>query len=351
MAAAPGFDQHGLVQQFVIPVEGLTIPESWAVGPVQMRPASEVMLRLRGAAAASWQVERFEEEAEKASVTTFGEITAKDFDEAFDQVALATDVLRVLQHVRHYTDRLTQFGVVGSVRRSVVHYGVLKEGKAGYGWKSRGEAVGWAFTDTEEWKSATAFQWAAAAIGSTTPPEAARRALIGLQLLSQALVEHRPTLKMVQLVTALEAWLLPRDRGTQTYRLARAVAFFGCGQHDNNLCGRSRETCPYLALDPASSPDRQKLKRLRVVGEQPPWRCSEWHRVVDWYDMRSEVVHGAGPTIEMREASNALHWAARYLAEPILKFLSAHENEPINTLDKEIAALPAMPDWEALLGP
>lgn len=352
MTVAPRAVSMWSVQHFFIPVEGLTIPERWTVGPVQMRPALEVIPQLRRAAVAPWRAERFEEDVEKASVTTFGEIAAESFDQAFDQVALAVDVLRVLQHVRHYTTRLTQFGVMGSVPRSVVHYGVLDdEARAGHGWTRRGEAVGWKFTDSHEWKSATAFRWAADAIGSRAPTEAAQRALIGLQLLSQALVEHRPTLKMVQLVTALEAWLLPRDRGTQTYRLARSVAYFGCGRHDNSLCGRSRETCLYLGLDPTSSPDLRKLKRLRAVGEHPPWRCAEWHRVVDWYDMRSDVVHGAGPNIEMRDANNALYWAMRYLTEPILNFLSAHENEPIDGLDREIAALPVMPDWEARLGP
>jgi len=62
-------------------------------------------------------------------------------------------------------------------------------------------------------------------------------------------------------------------------------------------------------------------------------------------------VHGAGLTIEMSEASNALYWAMRYLAEPILDFLSAHEDEPIEELEREIAALPTMPGWEARLGP
>lgn len=342
---------HGVVRRFIIPVEGLTIPEPWDVGPVRLRPAAEVLPELRTASGAAWRGDWFEEKVESASLTTFGDVGAENFDDAFDHVALAVDVLRVLQHVRHYTTQLTQFGISGGLPQTLIPYGVHEDGRAGYGTSLRGEAIGWTFPDTQEWRSAAAFRWAAEAIGTPQPTEAARRALIGLQLMSQALVEHRPALKMVQLVTALEAWLLPQKRGTHTYRLARAVAFFGCGRHNNDLCGRSRETCLYLGLDPGSRPDLGKLKKLRIAGEQPPWRCSEWHRVVDWYDLRSEVVHGRGPTIELREARNALFWAMRYLAEPILAFLSEHENDPIDALESEIAALPAMPDWEARLGP
>ena len=125
-------------------------------------------------------------------------------------------------------------------------------------------------------------------------------------MLSQALVEQRGTFKMVELVGALEAWLLPRRAAGQTFRLARAIAYFGCGRGDDDLCGRSRATCPYLELNPDIPAERSKLKRLRIKGALPPWRCSEWHRVVDWYDDRSEVVHGSGPVISYKEASNSL---------------------------------------------
>ena len=83
----------------------------------------------------------------------------------------------------------------------------------------------------------------------------------------------------------------------------------------------------------------------------PPWLCSEWHRVVDWYDLRSDVVHGAGPTVTYKDASNALFWALKYLTEPMVCWLSEHPNDPVGDLDRAIADLPPAPDWEKVLGP
>lgn len=139
--------------------------------------------------------------------------------------------------------------------------------------------------------NAPVFHWAASAISASSPCESQRRALIGIQLLSQALVEQRGTFKMVELVGALEAWLLPRRAAGQTFRLARAIAYFGCGGGDDDLCGRSRATCPYVELNPDISAERSKLKRLRIKGAIPPWRCSEWHRVVAaWADVLPSVL-------------------------------------------------------------
>lgn len=153
---------------------------------------------------------------------------------------------------------------------------------------------------------------------------------------------------MGELVGALEAWLLPRSSTGQTFRLARAIAFFGCGRQDGDLCGRSRETCPYLELNPDVDAERRKLKRLQAAGARPPWRCSEWHRVVGWYDDRSDVVHGAGPVISYKEASRAAHWVCRNLAEPILQWLADHPADPVGALATEIAGLPPAPDWAAV---
>jgi hypothetical protein len=54
--------------------------------------------------------------------------------------------------------------------------------------------------------------------------------------------------------------------------------------------------------------------------------------------------------ISYKEASNALYWVCRYLAEPILRWLADHPVDPVTALEEEIAALPPAPDWEALLG-
>jgi hypothetical protein len=336
---------------FVVPIEGLTVPAEWSVGPVRVRPADAVLQELRTSPGPANGFDRFETLVTDVRAGAVAEVDASELEDAVGTVAQAVDVLRMFQHVRHYTTKLTQFGVAGDVSRGRMSYATRDANGTGYGFASRGELLGWTFSDPTEWPQASTFRWVGSAIGASQPTEAERRALVGAQLLSQAFVEQRPTLKMVQTVTALEAWLLPRRATSQTLRLARAVSYFGCGRHSDDLCGRARDTCLYLGLNPDVVADRRQLTQLRKLGAVPPWRCSEWHRVVDWYDLRSDVVHGGGPNISMRDASNSLYWVARWLAEPILDFLKAHPADPIAALEREIESLPPVPDWEARLGP
>jgi hypothetical protein len=338
------------VLTFDVPIAGLTVRAEWLVGPVRVRPADDVLATVRDTAPAV-AIDRFESSVSDLRAGAFAQVTAADIEEAVAIVRQAVDVLRVFQHVQHYITTLAQFGVAGDVPQSLMSYVVWDGTNTTYGFMSRGEILGWTFDDPNEWSRAPIFQWVASAIGADKPTEAQRRALVGVQMLAQAFVEQRPALKMVQTVTALEAWLLPRRQSSQTYRLARAVSYFGCGRHNGVMCGRQRDTCPYVGLQPDKGADLKQLRRLRTHGAAPPWFCAEWHRVVDWYDLRSDVVHGAGPVISMHEASSSLYWVAKWLAEPILEFLMSHPHEPIPALERELDALPAMPDWEARLGP
>ncbi len=333
----------------VLPIEGLTVSTTWEVGAVLIRPANEQLADLETAFTPE-SFASFERSLEAQASGAFASVEADDIDQALVLVTQAVDVLRVFQHAKYYTVELSHFGVAGEMTWGVVPYAQIVDAGAGHGWTVRGKARGWSFADDGLWADSAAFQWLARTVGATDPSEAQRRALVGTQLLSQALMEPRPAFRMVQLVTALEAWLLERHGTRQTYRLARAVSYFGCGLHDSNLCGRSRETCSYLELEPGVNDEYRRLKKLREKGAAPPWRCSEWHRVVDWYDDRSDVVHGGGPDIGDRESRNALHWALYRLTEPILEWLSDHPDNPSHALDVAIRSLPPAPNWEKRLG-
>ena len=334
---------------FYVPIEGLTVTDDWNVGPVVVIPTDRAMVELDDLDLPG-DPSGFRSAVEAQRAGAIAKVHATDHDRAIDLVAGAVDVLRVFQHVRHFTTQLTQFGIEGDIGRGVVPYAVSQGERSGVGYKRRGDALGWTFSEPSEWTQADAFHWVANAIGSDVVSEAERRALVAVQLLSDAIVEQRGTFKMVALVTALEALVLERNGSSQTFQLARKIAYFGCGGHSGDLCGRTRVTCPYLELDPANRQELKTLKRLRTKGALPPWRCSEWHRVVDWYDLRSDVVHGAGPEVSYRDASQALHWVLRYLTEPILNWLRDHPTDPELELAAAIRALPKAPDWEARLG-
>jgi hypothetical protein len=155
---------------------------------------------------------------------------------------------------------------------------------------------------------------------------------------------------MITLTSALEAWLLDRGRETQTYRLARHVAWFGCGLAADDLCGRSRPICPYLKLDPTSEGDRRRLSALRELGQDhTAWRCSEWHRVIDWHDARSGAAHGDPLVATVEEADEAEYWIAHYLAEPILEWIASHQDDPIGHLQAVMSAMPSPSNWPQVL--
>jgi ribosome modulation factor len=342
---------HESVPTFYVPIRGLTVVASWDVGPVSVLPTDDARKAITACLSGAPLADLFTKQVEEQQGGAVARVESDDRDNAISMVAAAVDVLRVFQHVRHFQTELPHFGLPGDVGNDVLVYAVLDSERSGHGFSFRGPHLGWTFSDPDEWPRAQVFNRVADAIAAGDPTPGARRALVGVQLLSEALVDQRGPNKMVALVTALEAWLLPRMSAGQTFRLARAVSNFGCGRYSNDLCGRSRDTCPYLALNPESSSDRSRLKTLRERGGFPPWLCSEWHRVVDWYDLRSDVVHGAGPTVSYKDASNALFWVLKYLTEPMLSWLTDHPDDPVGDLDRVIADLPPAPDWEKLLGP
>lgn len=323
------------------------MPHAWRIGPVTLLPNEEALVDLRCAELPDNWVELFQKRVGELQIATFAQADGADIGAAIDLVAQAVDVLRVFQHVRYGMTKLTCFGLPGELGHSVLPY--IKD-RSLLGFNRQGEHLGWTFSNDDDWKGARVFQWVGQTIGCADATEAQRRALIALQALSKAIVDQRSTMKMVQVVMALEALLLDDKRAGQTFRLARHVAYFGCGTQQGNLCGRSRETCPYLALDPANEGDRRHLRRLRTLGTQPPWLCSEWHQTVGWYDLRSEIVHGRSADIPAAQADAALFWVLHHLVEPILLWLSLHEHEPIDALHDEISSLPPAPDWEARLG-
>lgn len=338
---------------YYLPVDGLTVPSTWSVGPVQIMPL-EVALNefpedhpdrtLKPA-------EQLRNYAEQYHSTAVAAVHADSFEDAAEQAAQAVDILRLFQHARYWTTTITKFGLGGMhvSARSLPYVVVFDEGRHGIGGKSYGVHTGWTFASDDDWESAEVFHWMASAIGAEDASEGQRRALIGAESLSMALVEQRPSMAMVSLVTALEAWLLPRRAGTFT--LARSCAFLICGSTENERCGRDRPTCPYVGLDPSTAGDRHELRRVRERGNTLfRWRCSEWHRVVDWYDVRSSIVHGDGPALEGKEVTSAAWWVARQLMEPILRWLADHHEDPIDALTTEMNSLPPMPDWEDILG-
>lgn len=342
-------------ERYLIPVEGLKVPQPWTVGRVTFHPgtAGEDLIRNTP----PFEVEddfirdHVLEILDSAKDSSIAEVPGgPDVDSAIDEVRASLDALRLLQIARRRT-HTTSFGLPGDVYRSRIDYVAVWESSAPGG-RFRGDVVGWEFKEDSfaEWCSSTAFQFLSAALADPSASEGARRAAVGAQLLARAATEHRPDLKMLGVASALEAWLIRRQPGAQTLRLAQHVTWFGCGRHDNDLCGRDRPICPYLHLSPDVGRDRDRLKVLRDLGNTyGTWRCSEWHRVMDWYAARSDAAHGDPTAVDTKHADSAEYWVAHYLMEPILDWLHEHPDDPVGDLEATLAAVGDPSGWQAML--
>lgn len=334
--------------QVYVPIEGLNVPEPFPVGCVTFRSAADVVDHLDGDVPASVLGE-LREMVRARSVTAFAEVPLDEVEQAVELAARAVDVLRVYERHGHDFALHAHFGVASQLRATRVPCVFVGPGLRGVSVVPDSNFTGTTI-DHVAFANDELFQWLAGSIGDRAPSEGQRRALVGVEMLSEAIIAP-PRPAAAALVTALEAWLKPDRDGALTFTLARSVAFLACGSHNNVQCGRGSDTCPYLALDPTESGVPRKLKRLRQAGTEPPWRCAEWQIAIDWYELRSDVVHGKRPEVDRREMARHVHRVYRRLALPILRWLADHPEDPIGDLDVAIAGLPTPPDWEAILGP
>jgi hypothetical protein len=341
------------MDKFLLPLEGLTLPAVWDVGVVRLHPADSARELIddhrRGSTAVSL-VHNPAADFRSTMSSAAAEVPADDIEQALDLVTTAVDVVRVYQQATTHFET-TMFGIPGEIQRSVVSYAQLGEGM-GVGWRARGQALGWTFGQDEHmgFRASRGFTFAANAVGIESPNEAQRRALLGIQLASQAILDHRPALRILSALMAAEAMLLERKKSPQALRLARRAVFFTCGSAEDDLCGRARPTCPALST-PVEGSNIAQLNDLRQRGDTDyRWRCSEWHRVLDWYNLRSEIVHGGSIQVSESQARSITYWLLHEVIPLALSWFAEHQTDPLGQLDDAIANLPAPPDWEELLG-
>jgi hypothetical protein len=343
--------------RLLVPVPSLGVPEPWRVGRVIFHPGSDAgaliestpPFRLRDGSTVADLVDEVLGSAAEGCIAELDDVLV--VDEAINTIRTALDALRLLQMSSSIT-KVTSFGLPGELFQSHVDYVVTRD-YAFPSWRRRGEYLGWRFDAAaiQRWSSEPAFRFLDQALVDPRASDAARRAVLGTQLYSRAAVEHRLDVKMLGLIAALESWLVDRHAGgVQTLRLAQHVSWFACGDADGECCGRGRPTCPYLRLDPDSKHDRRRLSALRELGNTSAlWRCSEWHRIMDWYDSRSGAAHGDIEGVDPEHPDRADFAIARYLALPILEWLASHRESPVGDLKRAMRALPEPARWKEML--
>ncbi len=330
------------------------MPNPWPIGGVVIHPGTAGAELVRGntpdvGAEPDGQGLTILEAAHDSSIAEVS--GAATIDDAIVALRASLDALHLFQVSRSLV-RPTRFGLPGDLYRSRIEYVAVWNNAVLLGGRFRGDTAGFSFSaeDFDVWSASASLQFLSAALKDPRPSEGARRAAVGAQLLARAASEHRADLKMLGVASALEAWLLRRVPSGQTLRLARHVAWFGCGRHDDSLCGRDRPVCPYLHLNPAQAKDRTRLKTLRDLSDvNVYWRCSEWQQVMDWYDARSGAAHGDPTAVASDQADQAEFWVAHYLSEPILTWLLDHQIDPVGDLERALDEIEDPAGWDSVI--
>lgn len=335
----------------LVPVPGLRVLEPWMVGRVTFHPGADAADLIRDCPPLDSR-NGFVEKRIKATIDSAREDSmavadgSRGIAAAFDDIRSSLDVLLLFQ--QSMTGMATSaFGLPGDHTISLIEY-IATWSRSAPGGMRLGPPMGWTFSEEARlaWDASEAFQFLSQALAAREPSEGERRARVGAELIARAAREHRPDLKMIGIAAATEALLLRRDQGSQTYRLARYGAWFGCGRRHNNLCGRDRPICPYLHLVPGDS----RLKKLRGLGNAyVGWRCSEWHQIVDWYAARSNAAHGDPSSVEAKDASQAEYWAIHDLLDPVLLWLRDHQDDPVGDLEAAINSVRDPGGWAEML--
>lgn len=341
----------------VIPVEGLKLPRSLALGSVVLHPCAEsrFLEMLPPPAGDGTGREMVESFVRDNSTATVAEVHgAEDLDDALDRVDVAMDVLVLFQQF-HAIGQTTTFGLLPDAFRT--RFGYLSvwdgdSGKTGSGWRFLGPDVGWTFGEEAllEFEASEEFGYLADVMQSGGVDEGSRRASRGARLLARAYREHRSDLKMLGVFAGLEALIGPSTSGPTTMQLVRNLTWFKCAIGPDRLSPPSTlGSCPYLWLDPMDKKGIKRLKALERLGtESGEWRCSDWHELQRWYRLRSEVAHG-GPTPPdlAEEASKAEYAAIHYLLMPIVGWLRAHAADPVGDLVNAIETADRPSGWQA----
>jgi hypothetical protein len=340
---------------FYFPVEGLRISSAIKIGAGSFIPGADARNKIPsldpGLDKLKHQHERHSSFLKKLSAGSYYEVSANSRDEGFSLTANAIHLLRLFYH---YQGRMGAFhgafGLPGQASTANTWYLQRTAEHVTPGWHRDGHVLGVEIPEKilEEFRSSKAFAFASDAIATLAPSEGAQsKAVVGIELMSQALIGLNHSVNVMHWVQALEAMITDRSTSAQTFHFARRGAFFGCGRLNDSLCGRDRDICNALKQDPADNGQRTILRRLINGTDTTERLCSEWSQLMDWYDARSDYAHGG----LMRDPSTGITrdaakldldirtWILNFYLVPILTWLSEHAMQPVADLDHALASL------------
>jgi hypothetical protein len=349
----------GKPSRLLLPVPGLTVSRMWEVGTVRFHPAGTGGKLIREArndgpqGLPDWFNEASDETAADLDRIAVAEVEVTNgADEAVPLIEGALAVLRAVQHIENpmSAGRIQTFGLPGQITTAMLSYYNLSG--AAPGWQRIGVLGGWSFSDDShaKWSEDLAYRFLDQALKRSveqrTPLQ--RRAIVAVELLSQAWLSWQPDIAFLSSVMALEALLGEPDDRAKKFRIARRVSYFIRGMPLTRFYAGDRQpACPFMTMtlnqdgNPGSAL-REVMREVKEAGARGI-RCTYFFDVLDIYDDRNALVHGGGLGLTHRQESQATWFIAAYLLHPMLTWFAEHPDIELTALDQEIAALPAMP--------
>jgi Apea-like HEPN len=338
--------------RLLLPVPGLEVSRTWDVGRVRVHPAGSAAELVEQARRGTrpdlpaWFQDRSDQAVAELSRSAVAEVEVEGgIDEAIVLAESALTVMRAVQHIENPTSasRIQTFGLPGQAASTLISYFSLSDEAPG--WKQAGVLGGWSFDDKSHaaWTGDPAYRFLDHALkqpdGQRTPLQ--RRALIAIELLSQAWLSWQPDTAFLSAVMALEVLLgEPGDRDKK-FRIARRVSYFICGWLEGSYLAGDRLACPLLALplrargEPGSVLE-QLIADINAGNIRP---CTQFFDVVGLYDARNQIVHGGSLGLTEAQESQATWFIAAWLLRPVLTWFAEHPDAELPELDEEITAL------------
>jgi hypothetical protein len=168
------------------------------------------------------------------------------------------------------------------------------------------------------------------------------RALLAIELLSQAWWSDQPDIGLLNTAMALEVLLAEASDGEKKVRVARRAAYLSCGSaNTGHSCAASQGgACPFLTLPLGArgypGKDLDQLIRDARAGTAPA--CSRFLEVLDIYDARNLIVHQGRYRPTIFEARPNTGFIEHDLMRPTLRWFSGQLAGGLTELDKEIAS-------------
>lgn len=307
-------------ETILLPAIFLNVTRPWDVGRVRFHPAGAAAGLIEAARAGSprdtaplqpEELSQLQQASARLSSGVVAEVSVSRTGGVAIAETLVESALAVLRLVQRMEDKswlvaFQGFGLPGRVVTASYNFVNLKGGKvkpAGVpevGFRAVGALMGGAtFGDDlhRTWASDPVYRFIHEALRCAeedrTPLQA--RALLAIELLSQAWLSDQPDVRLLIAAMALEVLLAESSDREKKVRVARRAAYFACGSPNTGHCcpGGYPAACPFLTLPlvargkpgPALEQLIRDARAGTIVG------CSRFLEVLDIYEGRNTIVH------------------------------------------------------------